>query len=67
MSSTPVTQIDVVRAYVALTRQGRPPSPTNIRLELGRGSYSTIHKHLLRLAFCHPGVRRNRRARVLEL
>ncbi len=45
-----ITDADVVRAYVALIRQGRVAGPTNIRLELGRGSYTTIATALKRLA-----------------
>ena len=37
-----ITVEDVKRACDALRRQGRPVGPVNIRLELGRGSYSTI-------------------------
>lgn len=37
-----ITIEDVKRACDALRRQGRPVGPVNIRLELGRGSYSTI-------------------------
>lgn len=39
-----------VRGVVSLLKQGRNPSPTNLRLELGRGSYTTILKHLRTLA-----------------
>ena len=46
-----ITKSDVVRAYVALIKQGRVLGPTNVRLELGRGSYSTISAHLKALAF----------------
>jgi hypothetical protein len=49
---------DVVRAYVALLRQRRHPGPTNIRLELGKGSFSTIAKYIDRLAFVRPPRRR---------
>lgn len=45
-----ITSADVVRAYVALLKQGRKPGPTNLRLQLGRGSYTTISQHLRRLA-----------------
>lgn len=37
-----ITVSDVARAYQALREQGRPIGPVNIRLELGRGSFSTI-------------------------
>lgn len=45
-----ITSADVVQAYVALLKQGRTPGPTNLRLQLGRGSYTTISQHLRRLA-----------------
>ncbi len=57
-----ITGADVVRAYVALIREGRVAGPTNIRLELGRGSYSTIASHLKRLALVQP----ERSVRVAE-
>lgn len=37
-----ITVKDVKRACEALRKQGRPIGPVNIRLELGRGSYTTI-------------------------
>ena len=49
-----ISQADVVRAYVSLVKQHRVPSPTNLRLELGTGSYSTIAQHLRTLAFRRP-------------
>jgi hypothetical protein len=54
---------DVIRAYVALLRQRREPSLCNIRLELGRGSYSTIAAHLEALCLVRYG-RRYRRTGV---
>lgn len=60
-----ITTVDVVRAYVALLKQGRLPGPQNLRLELARGSYTTIAKHVERLALRHidlrPPRKRNRR------
>lgn len=41
---------DVVRACVALKRQRRSVDLRNLRLELARGSYSTIAKYLRQLA-----------------
>jgi hypothetical protein len=41
---------DTVRAYIALRKQNRAPTLVNLRLELGRGSYSTLQKHLRMLA-----------------
>lgn len=50
--------VDVLRATVALRKQGRVAGPQNLRLELERGSYSTICRHMQRLALVHTGVRR---------
>jgi hypothetical protein len=55
-----VSLVDVVRATVALRKQGRVVGPFNLRLELGRGSYSTIGRHIRRLALTHTGLRRRR-------
>lgn len=41
-----VTLEDVRQACDRLKEQGRAIGPTNIRLELGRGSFQTITKHL---------------------
>lgn len=61
-----ITPVDVVRAYVALLKQGRVPGPQNLRLELTRGSYTTIAKYVDRLALRHidlrPPQRRGRRS-----
>lgn len=57
MKNTTVQLTDVVGAYVALMKQRRRPSLLNIRLELGRGSYSTIAAHLERLSFVRNGER----------
>ena len=46
-----ISSADVVRAYVALRRSRRRPSLLNLRLELGRGSFTTIAQRLERLAF----------------
>lgn len=50
MARKGITSADVVQAYVALLKQGRTPGPRNLRLQLGRGSYTTISQHLRRLA-----------------
>lgn len=42
MANHGVNRSDVQRAVLALEHQGRVPTPTNVRLELGRGSYTTI-------------------------
>ncbi len=57
-----ITAVDVVRAYVALLKQGRRPGPQNLRLELQRGSYSTITKHLQRLALRNVDYRPPKRS-----
>lgn len=44
-----IEQTDVVRAYVSLLREGRRPTLLNMRLQLGRGSYSTIASRLVEL------------------
>ncbi|WP_459190558.1 DNA-binding protein [Ralstonia pseudosolanacearum] len=41
-----ITVEDVRRACEALQQQGRSIGPVNVRLELGRGSYSTIIRAL---------------------
>lgn len=51
MARKGITGADVVRAYVELRREGRAPSLLNLRLQLGRGSYSTIARHLRTMAF----------------
>ena len=48
-----ITAVDVVRAYVALLKQRRRPGPQNLRLELRRGSFTTIARHVERLALKH--------------
>lgn len=62
-----ITAIDLIRAYVNLLKQHRVPGPQNLRLELQRGSYSTITKLIDALALRHvayrPPERRRRAAR----
>lgn len=41
---------DVVIAVISLKKQGRRPTPTNVRLEMGKGSFSTITRLLRKLA-----------------
>lgn len=53
--------VDVIRATVALRKQGRVAGPWNLRLQLGRGSYGTIGRHLRQLALVHTEVRRSTR------
>lgn len=59
-----ITSDDVIRAYVALLKQGRKPGPTNLRLELGRGSYTTISQHVRRLALRQIGTGAKRLASI---
>lgn len=53
-----ITPADVVRACVSLRKQRRRMGVRNIRLELGRGSYRTIGRHLKLLAFRDVSERR---------
>lgn len=53
MGRTGITREDVIRAYVQLLKEGRYPGPTNLRLQLGTGSYTTIAQHLSSLALRH--------------
>lgn len=46
-----ITAADVVTACVSLNRQQRSIGLRNLRLELGRGSYGTIYKHVRMLSF----------------
>lgn len=50
-----ITIVDVARACVALRQRNRRLGPTNVRLELGKGSMTTISRHLQRLAFRNFG------------
>lgn len=45
---------DVSNAAERLTLQGRKVGPVNVRLELGRGSYETIQRHLRELSLAAP-------------
>ncbi|WP_161564010.1 DNA-binding protein [Cupriavidus lacunae] len=45
-----ITLVDVVQACVALRHQKRRVGPSNVRSQLGRGSMTTISRHLRRLA-----------------
>ena len=60
-----ITSVDVLRAYIALLEEGRLPGPSNLRLQLGTGSYTTIAQHIQRFAVRHshlrPVVRRRKR------
>ncbi|WP_409519956.1 DNA-binding protein [Pulveribacter sp.] len=50
-----ITREDVQRACEALNAQGRRIGPTNVRLELGRGSYGTIVRILSELGSVGTG------------
>jgi predicted nucleotidyltransferase len=56
-----ISLADVASACAVLARQRRALGPNNIRLELGRGSFSTIAQHLRRLALVNPRVPRRPR------
>lgn len=45
-----ISRGDVEAAVAALLQQQRNPGPVNVRLEIGRGSYSTIIRHLRDIA-----------------
>lgn len=49
-----VTFDDVRNAAERLRQQGRKVGPVNVRLELGRGSYETIQRHLRQLSLAAP-------------
>lgn len=55
-----VTLEDVRQACEALKAQGRKVGPTNVRLELGRGSFETIGKHLRALGYARTPRTRKR-------
>ena len=52
-----ITSVDVLRAYITLLKEGRLPGASNLRLQLGTGSYTTISQHVQRLALRHPRLR----------
>ena len=69
MKKPALTLVDVARACVSLHKQRRTFGPTNLRLELERGSYRDITRYLRRLALVdrrarrrviatHPGTRK---------
>jgi len=49
-----ITLAEVELACAALVRQGRKIGPLNVRLELGKGSYSTIISFLRMLGHSPP-------------
>jgi hypothetical protein len=51
-----ITLEDVERAVAALRLQGRRIGQSNVRLELGRGSRTTITAHLRTLGLSAPRV-----------
>ena len=60
MGRTGIGLHEVAGACAALCREGRSFGPTNVRLELGTGSYGTIVEHLRRLALIDPRRRPSR-------
>lgn len=70
MARRGISPADVARAYVQLKQQGREPSLRNLRLQMGRGGYSTIAAHLKKLSFVPGGelkARRHRERRAAHL
>lgn len=57
MARSGISNVDVVKAYVSLIKQRRQPSLLNLRLEMGKGSYSTIAAHLEKLSFVQDSRR----------
>lgn len=53
-----ITVEEVADACDSLRRQGRKVGPQNVRLELGRGSFTTITRFLRILGHC-PAKRKN--------
>lgn len=49
-----ITVDDVKQACEALQQQGRPIGPVNVRLQLGRGSFTTIVRALRALGLTPP-------------
>lgn len=62
-----ITSADVVQAYVALLKQGRKPGPINLRLQLGRGSFTTISGHLRRLALPEVALQAQKTSEVSKV
>ena len=58
MKKPALTLVDVARACVSLHKQRRTFGPTNLRLELERGSYRDITRYLRRLALIDRRARR---------
>jgi hypothetical protein len=48
MSKSPLSYDDVAGACTRLTARGQRPSLRQVRAEIGRGSLTTIHEHLVR-------------------
>jgi hypothetical protein len=57
-----VTLDDVRAACARLEKQGRVLSAVNVRLELGRGSFTTLQQHLRTLGNVTPGSTPNKKA-----
>jgi hypothetical protein len=58
MKKPALTLVDVARACVSLHKQRRTFGPTNLRLELERGSYRDISRYLKRLALVDRRARK---------
>jgi len=57
-----VTLDDVRAACACLEKQGRVVTAVNVRLELGRGSFTTLQRHLRTLGNVSPGSRPHKKA-----
>ncbi|KGX39747.1 DNA-binding protein [Burkholderia pseudomallei] len=55
-----ITLDDVKQACEALRQQGRPIGPVNVRLELGRGSYTSIIRALRALGLAPVHARKRK-------
>lgn len=51
---------EVRKACVQLEREGRFVGPMNVRLQIGRGSFTTIQRHLRDLGYGSSEPRRRR-------
>lgn len=60
MERSGITRAEVRQAIEALRAHGREPTLRNVRLQIGRGSYGTLLRHLDELL---PNRRRRRRAK----
>jgi hypothetical protein len=67
MARPGISKAEVVQAYVSLLKQKREPTLLNLRLQLGRGSYTTIGAHVASLKLRRPGTCSRRPVRPRNL